>query len=178
MRYALVVIFRWHQIRSWSSKFYVQIFTRRMRRVKLHTSWNAVLAWMRHKSINNQSIDQINIFTRTWARTYGLPTMTSRAWALLMATLNLFGLLRKPRVCFLSNPIILSLARTLKEIMKNSPWVQLIYYDEWLIKECNRKHFFFFYIYIIPLIWWWPSSADLEILLLTRPWPSPFQACQ
>lgn len=28
------------------------------------------------------------------------------------------------------------------------------------------------------LIWWWPFFVDLEILLLTQPWPSPFQAFQ
>ena len=33
-----------------------------------------------------------------WLRTRGLPTMINRAWALVMDTLNRFGLLRKPSV--------------------------------------------------------------------------------
>jgi len=48
----------------------------------------------------------------TWASTWGLPTITSNAWARVMATLKRFGLLKKPRVYLRSTFTNVSRERT------------------------------------------------------------------
>ena len=51
----------------------------------------------------------------TWQRTCGLPTTTSKAWARVIATLNLLGLLRKPTLWRTSTPTNDSFERTCSE---------------------------------------------------------------
>lgn len=55
---------------------------------------------------------KIIYYTLTWHKTCGFPTTTSSAWARVIATLNLLGLLRKPTVWRTSTPTNDSLERT------------------------------------------------------------------
>ena len=54
----------------------------------------------------------------TWQRRCGLPMTTRRACALLMATLNLLGLSRKPRLCWRSEVTRSAVERTYKTIQR------------------------------------------------------------
>ena len=74
-------------------------------------SWSTVLSRFNRTMVKDKKI-------LTWYNTCGFPITIRSAWALVIATLNLLGLLRKPRVCFRSNPIISSFERTCNQIYR------------------------------------------------------------
>ena len=111
----------------------------------------------------------------TIQRTWGFPMTMRRALALLMATLNLLGLLKNPKLCLVSNPTKDSFDRTCKKGRKvysfdnchfftfSKVWSLLEYTLrfsslKWLEKSPNalkrrprqrRQHF----IYLLVLVW-------------------------
>lgn len=75
---------------------------------------------------------KIIFFTLTWHKTCGFPTTTSSAWARVIATLNLLGLLRKPTVWRTSTPTNDSLDRTCNQ-SQHSRQSGLIHLQDYLL---------------------------------------------